>query len=200
MKLSNKKLLIFDVDNTLYDELQFLTRKMNIFLINEGIDEQTLSLVLSELETCFKKNNVEFIIQHLNFSFNLNLSVEAYIRLLRDIDSAVEISFFPGVREKIMKMIESGLRIRLLTNGNKIQQKQKINSLSRILNLSEIVVYAEEYAPKPDPAGINLIVEQERFNKLQVLFVGDSKIDYDCAVNAQVDFMSAKDFFGETIP
>jgi len=200
LKLSNKKLLIFDLDNTLYDEFQFLTRKMNIFLKNESIDEETLNLVLSEFETCFKKNNVEFIIQHLNLSFNLNLSVEAYISVLRDIDSPVEISFFPGVSEKIMKMIESGLRIRLLTNGNKVQQKQKISSLSRILNLSEIVIYAEEYAAKPDPAGVNLIVEQERFNKSQVLFVGDSKTDYDCAINAQVDFMFVKDFFGETFP
>jgi phosphoglycolate phosphatase-like HAD superfamily hydrolase len=169
---------------------------MSKFLEHQRVDRGLRGLILAEFEICFGKKNIEFIIQHLNTKFNLKLSVDAYKYLLRDKEYAVDISYFSGVCEAITKLLELGFTIRLLTNGNKDQQQQKIKSLSRTMNLCDKVVYAEEFAPKPDPVGINFIVKYEKINKSEVLFVGDSKTDYDCAVKAHVDFMFAKDFFG----
>jgi len=193
--IQNKKLVIFDLDNTLFDEFIFLNGKMSIFLDLQRVDEELRDLILAEFKTCFEKKNIEYIIQHLNTKFNLTLSVDDYKDLLQDKEYAVDISFFSGICEALTKLFELGFIIRLLTNGNKDQQRQKIKSLSRTMNLCDKVVYAEDYAPKPDPVGINFIVKQEGINKSEVLFVGDSKTDYDCAVKAQVDFMFAKDFF-----
>lgn len=195
MILQNKKLIIFDLDNTLFDEFIFLKGKMSKFLEHQRVDGELRDLILAEFEIYFRKKDIELIIQHLNTKFNLKFSVNGYKNLLRDKEYGVDISYFSGVYEVLTRLLELGFTIKLLTNGNKNQQQQKIKSLSRTLNLCDKVVYAEEYAPKPDPVGINFIVKQEIMNKSEVLFVGDSKTDYDCAVKAQVDFMFAKDFF-----
>ena len=195
MIVPNKRLVIFDLDNTLYDEFVFLNGKMSKFLVHQKVDEGTRFLILAEFKICFIMKNIEYVIQHLNTKFNLTLSVDDYKDFLRNKDFAVDISFYPGICEALVVLLESGCIVRLLTNGNKYQQLQKISSLSRTVNLSNKVVYAEDFAPKPDPEGINFILMQEKVNKSEVLFVGDSNTDFDCAVRAQVDFMFAKDFF-----
>lgn len=42
--------------------------------------------------------------------------------------------------------------------------------------------------PKPDPAGIELIIEKLGIKKSELLYVGDSYIDAETAMNAGVDF------------
>jgi phosphoglycolate phosphatase len=191
----NKRVVIFDLDNTLYDEFEFLNGKMSRYLDHQKVGGGLRFLVLAEFKICFKMKNIEYVIQHLNTKFNLTLSVNDYKDFLRNKDFAVDVSFYPGIYKALVALLESGFKVRLLTNGNKYQQIQKISSLSRTLNLSDKVVYAEDFAPKPDPEGINFILMQEKVNKSEVLFVGDSNTDFDCAARAQVDFMFAKDFF-----
>ncbi len=195
MTLHNKTLFIFDLDNTLYDEYKFLEGKMKIFLANQYVDGSLTDLILLEFNKCFIDAKLENIIQHLNSVFNVDLSVEVYKQILRSKEHAVEICYYPRVKEKISSIINLGYKVRLLTNGSLDQQKQKIESLSKLLDLSDRVVYATEIASKPDPAGLYQIIKQEKVNKSDAVLIGDSKVDFDCAVNAQIDFISAKTFF-----
>jgi HAD superfamily hydrolase (TIGR01549 family) len=195
LTLHNKTLFIFDLDNTLYDEYKFLEGKMKIFLANQYVDGSLTDLILFEFNKCFINAKLENIIQHLNSIFNVDLSVEVYKQILRSKEHEVEICYYPGVKEKISSIINLGYKVRLLTNGNLDQQKQKIESLSKVLDLSDRVVYATEIASKPDPEGLYQIIKQEKVNKSDAILIGDSKVDFDCAVNAQIDFISAKTFF-----
>jgi HAD superfamily hydrolase (TIGR01549 family) len=195
LTLHNKTLFIFDLDNTLYDEYKFLEGKMKIFLANQYVDGSLTDLILLEFNKCFIDAKLENIIQHLNSVFNVDLSVEVYKQILRSKEHAVEICYYPRVKEKISSIINLGYKVRLLTNGSLDQQKQKIESLSKLLDLSDRVVYATEIASKPDPAGLYQIIKQEKVNKSDAVLIGDSKVDFDCAVNAQIDFISAKTFF-----
>ena len=193
--LQSKTLYIFDLDNTLYDEFTFLEEKFKIFLGSQKFNETLVKSMLLEFNRCFRGNNLHFIIQNINSRFKLDMSFEAYKDTLRNKELAVKISFYPGVKDKMENILASGSKIRLLTNGNLSQQKQKIETLSKVFNLSDKVVYAIEHGLKPDPAGLNFIIAQEKANKGEAVLIGDSKSDSECAANAQIDFILAKEFF-----
>lgn len=195
MNNQSKKLFVFDLDNTLYDEFSFLIGKLSLFLKSYDLEKSIVISVLSQFKESFEQKKLENIIQDINSSLNLKLSVELYKDFLRSDQYIVEIGYFPGVVEKLKSIKKYNGRIRVLTNGNVPQQKQKIASLSRFFDLQNVTVYAEEIKPKPSPLALNFILMQERVTPQECLFIGDSISDRDCALNSKVDFLQSKVFF-----
>lgn len=154
--------------------------------------------ILSQFKKSFEQNKIENIIQDINSSLNVELSVEQYKNFLRSDQYSVDIEYLPGVVEKLKSILKHNGRIRVLTNGNILQQKQKITSLSRFFDLQNVTVYAEEIEPKPSPVALNYILKQESVAPQECLFIGDSLIDRECALNSKVDFLQSKVFFDFT--
>lgn len=51
---------------------------------------------------------------------------------------------------------------------------------------TEVVTAAEGFARKPDPEGINYLIHKYRLDKARCYYVGDRKLDLECAANAQI--------------
>ena len=84
-------------------------------------------------------------------------------------------------------------KVYILTNGNREQQQNKIESLDIQEILSKIeVIYANEYVPKPSACGIDKIVIENEVEKESVIMCGDSEVDYLAAKNAGIDFINVK--------
>ncbi|MBK7636811.1 MAG: HAD hydrolase-like protein [Saprospiraceae bacterium] len=76
----------------------------------------------------------------------------------------------------------------VITNGNVIQQKNKINSINWHGLKSKInFIFANEHAPKPDPSSFNFVKEQINFK--MAVYIGDSLSDEEFAIIATLSLL-----------
>jgi phosphoglycolate phosphatase-like HAD superfamily hydrolase len=59
-------------------------------------------------------------------------------------------------------------------------------------------VFADEFEPKPSPAGVEYILKNSGIGKNSTIMIGDSIDDRDCAVNSGIEFLDIKTLYGLT--
>lgn len=101
------------------------------------------------------------------------------------------IQFIPGVETTLEKLKESGYLLGLLTNARRVEAE----AVARKLGLERFMgtrirssTDAEEDGQKgkPDPYGLNKMIDDLNLDKSEVVFVGDTTIDMKTAAAAGV--------------
>jgi FMN phosphatase YigB (HAD superfamily) len=198
--LSGFSLFIFDLDNTIYNEEEYLfqayTAICNRFAAPEnGYDRRSLFKLMMKI---YREEGRDKLFDKFLSVSGLGLSnLPECLKILRSFRPERQIPLFPKT-EKILKyLIEQDRKIFVLTNGNPAQQKNKIRSLLwNNLDNKISFILANEIEPKPSPAGIFHILEITGFEKDKTLFVGDSPIDRECASEGGIQFINIADLNG----
>lgn len=183
---------IFDLDNTLYEERIYLFSaylEISKYVAEKFQIEKTLieNFLTNEFLTVGRKNLFSKLIIH----FDLPEGVLADILfILRNHKLENFINLYPRMQKLINQLILKKKTVCILTNGNCLQQRNKINQIDwgEIKNLK--VFYASEIAPKPDPKSIFYILNRFHFNSEDTIFIGDSDVDEICALKANVNFIN----------
>lgn len=180
----NYDLVIFDLDNTLYDENLYLFRAYEE--IASYLSKKYSHLSAYEINTFLKNqfliNGREFLLNQLFVAFCIKDEIEHCLEIMRTIKFKEKIS----LTEKGIGLLSEAIshtKVIVLTNGNPQQQKNKIEQLDwrNLLDYVEIV-YANEYAPKPSSKVFEEYIM--KFYSVQpnnVLMIGDSKVDEEFA-------------------
>jgi len=183
--------LIFDLDNTIYDEIQFLlyayqsvskkyigSRKKKVF-----------KFLLETLEGVGRTNIFNKMLK--NFP-NEDLCVEDCLKIMREPipDGILKINdWFSKYCQKT-----SNSQLLIITNGNALQQKHKVASLNLDIFFKYVhVIYADNYAPKPDP--LSYIALSKKYKLHNPIYIGDHSTDYEFAKNCRIDFIDSKMIF-----
>ncbi|MCJ7449317.1 MAG: HAD family hydrolase [Bacteroidales bacterium] len=189
----NFSLFIFDLDNTIYKEEDYL------FQAYEAIAEKFAGI----LPSCSKKALYAtlkdlYLQQGRDKLFDKFLNAicldKSYLpdclKILR--------SFKPGkplkIDKKVKKILNSlknqGKSIFILTNGNVDQQKNKIKHINWDgLDKKIGFVFANEIEPKPSPAGVLHILKITGIERNRTIFIGDSEADKKCAQNSGISYL-----------
>ena len=181
---------IFDLDNTLYNEEDFLFfayYKIGKYVwAKNNIEPETVSDYLTDE---FRKQGRDNIFQKLNKRFSLNINVAEYLNILRN-SIAEDIALY-DIYYKIFEQLKSrNSKIYIITNGTPVQQQNKIKSINwKGFDKNIKFYFANEYAPKPEAEALNKIIRENNLDRYKTLFIGDSQTDFDCALNAGVSFM-----------
>lgn len=191
--------ILFDLDNTLYAETDFLRQVYHWFLLEIGVErastrallvDSMLKMIISgrrssmlqetflKYEAIFRENGIDVSRQ--------DYFVEVLLRNLRSPSGDINLTLFPW----FSRFLESGLdpaRIALVTNGNVTQQETKVRLLGlEKVFLPDLIMYADSHDPKPSPAVAKIL--GGRMDLRNAIFVGDSAIDYEFAKRAGFDF------------
>ena len=78
-----------------------------------------------------------------------------------------------------------------MTNGNADQQRNKINNINwnGLKPPKEHIIFANEIGKKPDPIGVEILIERFSLRHEDILFIGDSETDRKCAIAANIKFL-----------
>lgn len=184
-KNSISKEIIFDLDNTVYDENTFLFKKYK--KLSEFVFKKTgvkSDLILNYLVENFLKNGRNNLFDGMidHFSVKKVLSVDVVLNEFRgsEIGDLNFYSFF-------MDFLKNEKNIYIITNGNYLQQEQKRS----LLRFSEfpcnlIFLCAENYEPKPSRASFDWL--SSKHNLQSPLYIGDSDIDAKFSSNCGIPF------------
>lgn len=185
---------IFDLDDTIYDETQYL------FAAYKEIANYTASIVGGDMVSyehflikTFKTEGRVKLFDKFRVHFNLEkkIALNDLLYILKHVD--VPLYANEKIKNLINQLIYNQKKIYILTNGNIIQQQNKIQHLDIYKFLSHIcIIYANKYFPKPSPVCINMILEKEDICSSDVIMIGDSSTDNETALNAGVDFINVR--------
>lgn len=195
----NLSLFIFDLDNTIYNEDNYLFdayRNISEFIAGKvpalNVDELNLTLrKLYEVEGRSNLFNKFLDVFELDHEY-----LPDCIQILRSFKAINKYKIYQQAKTVIEELIIRGKSIYVLTNGNPGQQRNKIRNINwEDIEKSLTFVFADELEPKPSPAGIEHILVAAGIEKNKSIMIGDSEIDGDCARNGGIHFIYAEDLF-----
>ena len=173
INVNKDTVVVFDLDDTLYDELDYLRSayKEIAEILNNDDPKSLFSVMFSMYRS--NLNVFKFLEEKYNkdTAFFLNIYRNHYPK----------IKVRKGVFNLLKSIKERGAYIAIITDGRSITQRNKIDALKISPFVDYIVISSEIHSEKPSPKGYNLV--EEKFNLSQYYYIAD---------NVKKDFITPK--------
>lgn len=177
------KLLIFDLDGTLVNTVMDLNAGINYSLKMNGYPLKSIEHTSKAIG-----NGISITLYR---SLPIDISEEEHAKILKDFryyykDHYLDNSLpYEGMLDTLKEFKKRGFVLAVVTNKLDSIAKQMIYTL--FPNIFDIVQGDKEGLPKkPDPSVINLVIEELKFDKSDVFYIGDSEVDIETANNAGI--------------
>ena len=181
-----KKLVIFDLDGTLLDTIADLAESTNHALKQLGYPTHNVETIRT-----FVGNGINKLLER---ALPLQKQTEENVRLMRshfvpyyDAHNADLSSPYPGIVHLLEDLQEKGIMIAVASNKYQEATVKLVKHYFPTINFIEILGQREGINVKPDPSIVFDILQKANVNKEEVLYVGDSGVDMQTAINAGVD-------------
>ena len=177
-------LLIFDLDGTLIDSCLDLALAVNAARANAGMapieHERIYSYVGNGAPTLVRRSLGDGVSDAI-VEESLAFFYEYYREHMLD-----NTGLYPGVQEGLDQLLAQGARMAVLTNKPVRFSQIIVDRLGLNAHFREVYGGNSFETKKPDPFGLNRLVEELGATKATTLMVGDSAVDIDTARNAGV--------------
>ena len=186
--------IILDMDNTLYNEMDYLLPAWQQCLLSIAPEASTAACWLDEVHQDFLQNGRSQLFNRFARRHELDEEqvVQSALEALRTIQLKKALPIYS--EWEVLPRVYSDALLMVLSNGNPEQQANKWRHLNlQSLQFAE-VVWAQHLKPKPAPEGILYLLKAHSLEPQSVLFCGDAETDRQTAQAAGVDFIFANDF------
>lgn len=204
VNLTLYKAIVFDLDNTIYDEIEYLKLAYRwishriVLSDNTKLQNEIYDFLIDE----FMKNGRKNLYQKLKNSKKIDdfneFTLEDFLNGLRTCPiNSNQIEIDPDIYRFIEYLHNNNKSIFILTNGNVEQQMNKVKSLNIPFKETIAISYASSKGikyQKPNPYFLDKIISENSFINNEILYIGDSSIDNETAKNIGVDFLYVSDF------
>ena len=181
----NKKLIIFDLDGTLLDTLVDLQKAVNFALSKFDYPLRSLEQVRKDIGNGVAKL-IERSIPGGKFNQNYDKCLDFFKEHYRQ-NFDKNTHAYQGMKDTLNKLVNEGYKITVATN--------KIIDVAKILLDKEypgLFSYIQGDAigvkKKPDPNMIDIIIKQYGVKLSEALYIGDTNVDEETALNAKIDY------------
>lgn len=189
----SKKAFVFELDNVLYPEKDYLLQVY--YLFSNFLEYTEAYPPASDLTQFFKKAyehaGPNLIFDKAKEAFGIDEKYrENFIRLHREAKLPLKLLLFKEMLRLLQDIVVDRKEIFIVTEGDPLQQLNKIrhiewNGLEKYLR----VYFTDEVKPKPAPDVLLEILRQYNLSTIDVLVAGVDPLDAIFAENAGIDFV-----------
>ncbi|MDQ0160550.1 HAD-IA family hydrolase [Alkalibacillus salilacus] len=175
--MDNIKVVIFDLDDTLISEKQFVRsgfKHVSKIISNEyNLDNEYVYSYLLELFNHNSKNIFNRLLDKIGFSYSDEL-ISFLVYEYRT--HKPDIYFYEDVVHNIKKLRNNNVKVGMITDGFHETQRQKIEVINAKTYFDEIIVTDElgEGFWKPHPKAFEIMKELFEVDFEEMLYVGDN--------------------------
>jgi HAD superfamily hydrolase (TIGR01549 family) len=182
-KLWPVKGVIFDLDDTLYAEKQYV--KSGYQKVAELLGDETL---VKKLWAYFEAGQpaIDRLLDELGMADRKADCLKVYREHLP------EITLYEGVKELIEKLYKQGIKVGIITDGRVLGQKKKLEALGLYKLIEDIIITDElggEQFRKPCDISFRIMQHRWKLPFEQIAYVGDN-IDKDFQAPRQLGMQS----------
>ncbi|WP_298533996.1 HAD family hydrolase [uncultured Algibacter sp.] len=169
MSLMNKKVVVFDLDDTLYNEISYLKSAFHeiALIVSDKLGFEKATIFKQMMNSYYSKENV---FENLIRTFNLNYDKQFFIEIYRTHKPKLEIA--PDRINLIKYLKKQNIPMCILTDGRSIQQRNKLEALGIMQYLSEIIISEEIGSEKPHKKNYKYF--EKVLGKAQFFYIGDN--------------------------
>tara|TARA_Y100001954_G_C15604304_1_gene499636 strand:+ start:35 stop:652 length:618 start_codon:yes stop_codon:yes gene_type:complete len=195
--INNYQNFIFDLDDTLYDEILYLKHAYN--RISEHIAVKfgySKKIIFSYLISEFLHFGRHKLFDKLLDEFKLRKeNINDILNILRTVHFENKLSLNSESYKVLSFLIKNKKRVFIVTNGNIVQQKNKVNNIDwRGFENNINFIYANEFERKPSNMSFLHLVKFFKINRKDTIMIGDSVVDENFAINSKIKFMYIDSF------
>ncbi|CAL5989332.1 Phosphoglycolate_phosphatase [Hexamita inflata] len=172
-------LIAFDLDGTLTDTLESIVTALNKTLLHFNLPQHSLDEARKMIGF-----GAEILIQKAVQSDSkefLDTVLEHYMKTLLVESQTVQL--FKGMQELLDQLKAKGFKTAITSNKPKDTLLQFVNTQN--IQVDVAIGVCEGTAPKPDKCMIDQL--RKLYPGHKIILVGDTEIDYQTAVNAEID-------------
>jgi HAD superfamily hydrolase (TIGR01549 family) len=190
---ARKKAFVFELDNVLYPEKDYLLQVYYLFgaflEYKELLDGKVLTRLMTET---FEQEGIAEVFNRVRQRFNISDAYRENFDLLHiTARLPLKLLLFKDMLTFLQDIVVDRKQLFILTNGNPEQQLNKIrqtewHGLEKYLTC----YFADEIKPKPEPDAIHYILKNHNLERRDIMMIGNSETDALCAENVGVDLLT----------
>ncbi|OCX51464.1 haloacid dehalogenase [Mucilaginibacter sp. PPCGB 2223] len=186
-----KKAFVFELDNVLYPEKDYLFQVYYLFGAFLEYKELLDGKVLTKLMTdTYQKEGSAHIFDVVKERFKISDEYRYNFDLLHiTARLPLKLLLYKDMLTLLQDIVVDRKQIFILTNGNPEQQLNKIRQTEwHGLEQYLTCYFADEIKPKPEPDALHHILKTHSLERRDVVMIGNSEADELCAEAAGVDY------------
>jgi FMN phosphatase YigB (HAD superfamily) len=192
-----KNAFIFELDNVIYPEKDYLFQVYYLFAslieYTELTDAKTITDLMVDTYLSSGKDAVFDAVKDklcIDEKYRSNLN-----HLMLTAKLPLKLLVYQNVLSLMQEIIVNRKKIFIATNGNPVQQLNKIKQTEwHGLEPYLTCYFADELLPKPEPDVIDLLIKEHGLDRRNSLMIENSVIDRFCAEACGIDIISVNDF------
>ena len=181
-----KKLVIFDLDGTLLDTIADLAVSTNHALTHLGYPTHEEGTIRTFVGNGINKLLERSLPEGERTEANL-MRMREYFIPYYDAHNADFSSPYPGMVILLEKLQAKGILLAVASNKYQEATEKLVRHYFPTIRFVEILGQREGIPVKPDPSIVNDILKKANVSPEETLYVGDSGVDMQTALNAGVD-------------
>jgi phosphoglycolate phosphatase-like HAD superfamily hydrolase len=192
-----KKAFIFELDNVIYPEKDYLFQVYYLFTSFLEYTELIDAKIATELMVnTYIADNKADVFQVVKEKFGIDEKYRFnYEHLLLTAKLPLKLLIYSGVLNLMQDIVVDRKQLFIVTNGKPEQQLNKIkqtewNGLERYLTC----YFADEVKSKPEPDVIDLLILKHNLQRRDIVMIGNSETDILCAEACGIDYIDVNDF------
>ena len=189
-----KKLCIFDFDGTLFDSLSDVAKCFNKTFEKLGFETLDLSFYIKSLGGNINEITSK-ILKDKNTPENIELVRKTYEEIYSN-DLKENSVLFNGMLEVLEKLQEENVILAINSNRNSDSIRYFLEKYANHINFIDIEGHSSTKPSKPNPDGVNAIIQKANVTKKESVYIGDSMTDIQTAKNAGIDCILVKWGYG----
>ena len=192
-----KKAFIFELDDVLYPEKDYLFQVYYLFAAlleyTEHIDaKETTNLMVNT----YTNEGKEVVFDRLKDKFGINERFRVnFNHLLITAKLPLKLLLYKNMLNLMQEIVIDRKKVFIVTNGNPEQQLNKIKQTEwHGLEQYLTVYFAEETIAKPEPDVIHLLLDDHELQRKDILMIENAEVDRLCADVCGIDYTNVNDF------
>ena len=193
---SRKTAFIFELDNVIYPEKDYLYQVYYLFAsyleYTELLDAKKATELLINTYTTEGK---EFVFDRLKEKLNIDEKYRQNLNnLLLTVKLPLKLLVYQNILNLLQEIIIDRKKLFIVTNGNPMQQLNKIKQTEwHGLEPYLTCYFAEETIAKPEPDSIHLLIKEHNLQRRDLLMIENSDTDRLCAEACGIDYLNVTD-------
>ena len=181
-----KKLVIFDLDGTLLDTIADLAASANHALKQLGYPTHPVDVIRTFVGNGINKLLERALPIHEQTEENV-MRMRSHFVPYYDMHNADLSQPYPGIVSLLEELQAKGLMIAVASNKYQEATEKLVKHYFPMIDFVEVLGQREGIPVKPDPSIVSDILTKANVSPEETLYVGDSGVDMQTAINAGVD-------------
>lgn len=192
-----KKAFIFELDNVLYPEKDYLYQVYYLFAsmleYTELFDAQAM---IKAMTTAYETDGADAVFDALAAKFKIDEKYRANLdQMMLNSRLPLKLLLYQNMLTLLQDIVVDRKKIFIVTNGDPLQQLNKIKQTEwHGLEKYLICYFADEIAAKPEPDVIHHLLQEHNLQRRDILMIQNSDIDVLCAEACGIDQVDVVNF------